>query len=114
MEVDLVVALETWPIESKITSRIGIRSDIVDGFGEVEGATLILATTLIEAITHSDRIVKWHNNQEWMRANLMVEIGMEGGTSILIQPESSIVLTTITLSLVVTTEDLGVDGSLRK
>lgn len=52
-----MVALETRPIESKITSSIGIRSNIVDGFGEVEGAALIPATTLIEATAHSDRIV---------------------------------------------------------
>jgi hypothetical protein len=45
MEVDLVVALEPWPIKSKVISTIGILSNIVDGYSEVEGVAFILATT---------------------------------------------------------------------
>jgi hypothetical protein len=40
----------------------------------------------------------------------MVEIGMEGGTLILIQPKSSIVCITTTLNFVDAIKDLGVDG----
>jgi hypothetical protein len=40
----------------------------------------------------------------------MVESGMEGGNLLLIQLKSSIVLIATTLSFIVATKDLGVDG----
>jgi hypothetical protein len=43
------------------------------------------------------------------RANSMVEFDMKGGTSILVQPETIVILATITLNLVVVMEILGVD-----
>jgi len=39
----------------------------------------------------------------------MVEFDMKGGTSILVQPETIVILATITLNLVVVMEILGVD-----
>jgi hypothetical protein len=42
-------------------------------------------------------------------ANLVVEFDIEGGTSILVQPETIIILATITLNLVFVMEILGVD-----
>jgi hypothetical protein len=47
MEVDLMVASELWPIETEATFDTKIRSNIANGSSEVEGATHILATTLV-------------------------------------------------------------------
>jgi hypothetical protein len=45
MEVDLVVALEPWPIEQKVTSSTRILFGTAHGFDEAKGATPTEATT---------------------------------------------------------------------
>ncbi len=111
MEVDLVVTLEPWTIE--ITYSIRILFGIVDGSSEVEGAAPIIAITLAKATTHFGGIVDptfFDTKTKDEQANLMVESGMEGGNLLLIQLKSSIVLIATTLSFIVATKDLGVDG----
>jgi len=87
-----MVALETRPSEPKIV--LGI----VDGFDETKSVALIPTVTLIESTTHFGGITNLtfsHTITKNEKANLMVEIGMEGRTLILAQPEPTTTLATI-------------------
>ncbi len=57
MDVDLVVALESWPTEPKVTSNTEIFSDVVDNSSEAKGATPIPTSTIVEATTHFGGII---------------------------------------------------------
>ncbi len=69
----------------------------------------VLASTLAKVRTHSGRIVNLmfsNTNIKDEHANMVVEIGMEEGISILVQPKSTIA---IAPNLALTMEDSGVD-----
>jgi len=113
MQVDSVVALKSWPTKPKVTSNTKILSGVAHGFNEVEGDApfptsmpikiIVFFNGTIDDMLFDTTVV---NNE---RANSMVEFDMKGGTSILVQPETIVILATITLNLVVVMEILGVD-----
>ncbi len=112
MEVDSVVALKSRPIEPKVTSNTEILSGVAHGFSKVKGAALfptsmpINIKVFFNGTIHRMLSNMTVNNE---RANSMVEFDMEGGTSILVQLETIVFFTTITLNLVVVMEILGLD-----
>ncbi len=112
MEVDLVIALKSWPTKPKGTFNTRILSTITHGFNKIEGATPFPTSTPIEITTFFNGVIDHMLFDMIVKdkcANLVVEFDIEGGTSILVQPETIIILTTITLNLVFVMEILGVD-----
>ncbi len=74
-----MVALKPQPIDPKITF------DIAYDFGEVESVAPILVVVLAKATTHFGGITNptlSHMTTKDEKTNLVVEIGMEVGTSI--------------------------------
>ncbi len=95
---------------------MGFFLGIVYGSCEVEGVAPTPTITFAESTTHfSGKIETFsYMTTKDEQTDLMVEIGMEGRTLILIQPESSIVFIVTALNLVTTIEDLGVDGRFKE
>ncbi len=80
-----MVALEPQPIKPKIVFGIA------DGFDEIKSAAPIQTIALAESTTHFGGITNLtlsHTIAKDERTNLVIEIGMEGGTLILAQPET--------------------------
>lgn len=80
-----MVASKPHPTELEITFGIGILFGTIGGFGETKGATPIPTATPIDAITHSSGIANltfFDMTAKDEKANMLVETGMEIGTSI--------------------------------
>jgi len=52
MEINLVVSLEPWPIEPKVTFDIGIIFSTIYGSTEVKGVTPLPIVTLAKTTSH--------------------------------------------------------------
>jgi len=77
MEINLVVSLEPWPIEPKVTFDIGILFSIIDGSNEVKGVTPLPIVMLAKATSHYGGITYltfFDMIAKEERANLVIQI----------------------------------------